>query len=246
MTEGGSQELQRRLRDAGPEVLLELLQSHLSELDPRALRQLFRNPHLNRQMLELVLSERRLLTFQEVRKELVRHPLTPEVRALRFVSGLFWRDLLDISADSRIRPRVRRAAERHLLERLPGLGAGEKATIARRAGPLLVSQLRGDSEPRVVTALLENPRLTEGALIPLVSSETAKPEILALIARNPKWGIRYPVRVSLARNRRTPVQTSLAILPHLKKLDLKGIESDRRLPMPVRRRAAVLLGRTPS
>ena len=76
-------------------------------------------------------------------------------------------------------------------------------------------------------------------------SETAKPEILNLVARNPKWGFRYPVRLSLARNRQTPVQTTLSLLPHLKKLDLKGIESDRCLPMPVRRRAAVLLGRTP-
>lgn len=245
MAGSDSQELRRRLRDAGPETLLELLRSHLAQLDPPALRLLFRNPHLNREMIELVLAERRLLTFQEVRRELVKHRRTPEVRALRLVSGLFWRDLLELSGDIQVRPRVRRAAERYLLDRLAGLGVGEKATIARRAGPLLVSQLRGDNDPRVISALLENPRLTEGALIPLVSSETAKPEILTLIARNPKWGIRYPVRVSLARNRRTPVQTTLSILPHLKKPDLKGIESDRRISMAVRRRAAVLLGRSP-
>lgn len=245
MAGSDSQELQRRLRDAGPETLLELLRSHLAQMDPPALRLLFRNPYLNREMIELVLAERRLLTFQEVRRELVKHRQTPEVRALRLVSGLFWRDLLELSGDTQVRPRLRRAAERHLLDRLAGLGVGEKATIARRAGPLLVSQLRGDNEPRVISALLENPRLTEGALIPLVSSETAKPEILTLIARNPKWGIRYPVRVSLARNRRTPAQTTLSILPHLKKVDLKGIESDRRIPMAVRRRAAVLLGRSP-
>lgn len=241
-----SQELLRRLRDAGPETLLEVLRSHLAELDPPALRLLLRNPYLNREMIEMVMGERRLLAFQEVRRELVKHRQTPEVRALNLVSGLFWRDLMEISGDTQVRPRLRRAAERNLLNRLPGLGVGEKATIARRAGPLLVSQLRGDTEPRVIAALLENPRLTEGALIPLVSSETAKPEILNLVARNPKWGIRYPVRLSLARNRRTPVQTTLSILPLLKKVDLKGIERDRRLSMAIRRRAALLLGRTPA
>jgi hypothetical protein len=41
------------------------------------------------------------------------------------------------------------------------------------------------------------------------------------------------------------VQTTLALLPLLKKFDLKGIEQDRRLNMAVRKRAAVLLGRTP-
>lgn len=246
MESSGSEQLPRRLREAAAEDLYDLVRAHLDELDPIALRQLFRNPHLNRQVIELVLAERRLLAFHEVRKELARHPQTPEVRALRFVSGLFWRDLLELTGDLRARPRLRRAAERHLVDRIPGLGAGERVSIARRAGPLLVSQLRHDAEPRVVTAMLENPRLTEGGLLPLVSSETARPEILALIARHPKWGIRYTVRLSLARNRRTPVQTSLGLLPLLKKSDLRGIEQDRRLSTAVRKRAAVLLGRTPT
>ena len=245
MTDMGSEELQRRLREAGPEALTDLVRRHLTDLNPPALRQLFRNPHLNRQTIELLLAERRLLTFQEVKKELARHPQTPEVRALRFASGLFWRDLLELAGDTRVRPRIRRAAERHLVNRVPGLGAGEKVAIARRAGPLLVAQLRHDPEPRIVDALLENPRLTEGALMPLLSSDTARPEILSLVARHPKWGIRYPIRLALARQRRTPVQTALGILPHLKKQDLKGIESNRRLNMAVRRRAAVLLGKAP-
>ena len=239
------EDLAIRLREAVGEELHEVVREHQEELDPIALRQLFRNPHLNRQVIELVLADRRLLAFHEVRKELARHPQTPEVRALRFVAGLFWRDLLELASDHRVRPRLRRSAERHLVDRISGLGAGEKVAIARRSGPLLVSQLRHDSEPRVIAALLENPRLTEGGLMPLVSSETAKPEILTLVARHPKWGIRYPVRLSLARNRRTPVQTALGLLPLLKKNDLKGLAQDRRLSMAVRRRAAVLLGRTP-
>ena len=124
-----SQEFQRRLRDAGPETLLELLRAHLVQLDPPALRLLFRNPHLNAEMIEMILAERRLLTFQEVRRELVKHRQTPEVRALRFVSGLFWRDLLDISGDTQVRPRVRRAAERHLLDRLAGLGIADHERV---------------------------------------------------------------------------------------------------------------------
>jgi len=241
----GPEVLQKWLRESNAEQLQELVGSHLEELDPIALRQLFRNPHLSRQVIEILLADRRLLAFHEVRKELARHPQTPEVRALRFASGLFWRDLLELASDNRVRPRLRRAAERHLVDRIPGLGAGEKVAIARRAGPLLVSQLRHDNEPRVISALLENPRLTEGGLMPLVSSETARPEVLSLVARHPKWGSRYAIRVSLARNRRTPIQATLSILPLLKKQDLKGIEQDRRLGMAVRRRAAVLLGRTP-
>ena len=148
MDGAGPEELQARLREANAEELKELVTRHLEQLDPVRLRQLFRNPHLSREVIEMLLAERRLLAFQEVRKELARHPRTPEVRALRFVSGLFWKDLLELASDNRVRPRLRRAAERHLLERIPGMGAGEKVSIARRAGPLLVSQLRHDPEPR--------------------------------------------------------------------------------------------------
>ncbi len=244
MESSTGEKLQRRLREAGAEELRRLLANHLEELEPIHLRQLFRNPHVNRQTMEMVLADRRMLAFHEVRKELARHPQTPEVRALRFVSGLFWRDLLELTNDTRVRPRIRRAAERQLAERISSLGTGEKVTIARRAGPLLVAQLRHDPEPRVVGALLENPRLTEGGLMPLVSRDTAKPEVLTMVARHAKWGIRYAIRLALARNRRTPVQTTLGLLPLLQKRDLRGIEQDRRLHIAVRRRAAVLLGRT--
>ena len=239
-------ELRARLRQAGSEELLELLRSHLQELDAPDLRQAFRNPHLDRRGVELILAERHLLTFQEVRRELVRHRQTPEVQALRLIPGLFWKDLVDLAGDARVRPRLRRAAERQLLQRLPGLAVGERVAIARRAGPLLLAQLRQDTEARVIAGLLENPRLTEGALLPLVSSETARPEILRLVARDAKWGSRYPIRLALARNRRTPTQTSLATLPFLKKTDLKSVESDPRLPAALRRRASTLLGNTPS
>lgn len=245
MAHEGSEGLARRLREAPPNELLKLVTTQVEALDVGALRQLFRNPHLNLPVIEVVLAQRRLLAFQEVRRELARHPQTPEVRALGFVAGLFWRDLLEITGEARVRPRVRRAAERQLLGRLSGLGAGERITIARRASPLLVAQLRNDPEPRVISALLENPRLTEGALVPLASSETAKPEILMLVARHQKWGSRYALRLTLCRNRRTPAQAAISMLPHLKKQDLMGIERDRRLHTAVRRRASVLLGRTP-
>ena len=245
MTTNDLENLPHRLGQAGPEDLAQLVREHLESLDPPALRQIFRNPHLTTQVIEALARQKHLLTYHEVRKELARHPATPEVLALRFVSSLFWRDLLELVSDHRVRPRIRRAAERTLLDRMAGLGTGEKVSIARRAGPLLVSQLRHDPDPRVIGALMENPRLTEGGLVPMVSSDTTAPDVLELVARNPKWGVRYPIRVSLARNRRTPPQIAIGILPYLRKHDLKGIEQDRRLNMAVRRRAAVLLGRPP-
>ncbi len=237
--------LRIRIREAGSSELLELVEKHLESFNVGEVRQVLKNPYVTAQIIDLILTQRRILTFQEVRGDLVRHPTTPEVHALRFVPGLFWKDLVDIGSDIRVRPRIRRAADRHLINRLQGLGSGERTAIARKAGPFIISQLRNDPEPRVIGALLENPRLIEGSVMTLVANQGASPKALALVARHRKWGSRYPIRVALCRNFRTPAQVSISLLPSLKKVDLAAIERDRKLPASVRRRAAVLLGRSP-
>ena len=246
MPDSSGEDLLVRLREAGSDELSRLVEENLEHLTAGEVRQILRNSFLTSQIVELLLTRRRILTFHEVRKDLVRNPTTPEVHALRFVSGLFWKDLVEIGSDIRVRPRIRRAADRHLLNRLQGLAAGERTAIARRASPFLIPQLRNDGDPRVVSALLENPRLTEGSLMTLVGSETASSKALAMVARHRKWGSRYPIRAALCRNIRTPAQISIGLLSSLKKVDLSAIEKDRKLPASIRRRAAVLLGRSPS
>lgn len=232
------------LREAGPERLHELVEQHLAELDVGAVRHLMRNPFIQREHIERVLGRRQLLSHREIRIELARHPKTPEASALRLIATLFWRDLMNLAVDTAVRPTIRLAAERQLVARLPGLASGERIAIARRAGPTVVAQLRGDAEPRVVEALLENPRLTEGSLIPLVASERTDPKALTVVAHHAKWGIRHGVRWTLCRNPRTPIEVALGILPFLTKRELAELEKNARLAIPLRRRAATLLGKS--
>lgn len=235
-------DLERRLREADAETLLSLVKEHVTTLQIPEVRQVLRNPFASREVIEVLVSQPRLRTAHEIRSALARHPHTPQTHALRFVAGLYWRELLAVGTDIRVPPVVRRAADRAIHARLPGLAVGEKMAIARRAGPGVLAQLRRDPSPEVVGALLENPRLTEGTLMPLVQDETAEPKALEAIARDRRWGSRYEVRVGLARNPRTPLQTALAILPHLKKRDLRTVTRASRVRAPVRRRAKVLLG----
>jgi hypothetical protein len=246
MSERSSRSLQVRLREADAEELMQILQKHLAELDVPEVRQVLRNPFLTQQGVELLLEERRLLAFSEIKRSLVCHPRTPEIRARRLVPTLFWGDLLQISGDARVPPRVRHSADLQMRQRLPVLAVGERMSIARRASPVLVQQLRMDPDPRVIDALLDNPRLTEGSLMPLLGSDRARPEILRLIARHRKWGIHYGVKLALCRNVRTPPEIVLGLLSQLKKSDLRAVYQDRRLSMAVRRRAGTLLGREPA
>ncbi|HYN20066.1 MAG TPA: hypothetical protein VE078_03825, partial [Thermoanaerobaculia bacterium] len=142
----------------------------------------------------------------------------------------------------RLHPRLRRAADQSLAARLPGLSIGEKMSIARRAGPGLLAHLRHDPSPRVIGALLDNPRLTEDILTPVVHGAATPGPILALIAQDRRWGTRYGLQVAICRNPGTPLATSLKLLPLLRKTELKAVASDPRLAEPVRQRARLLLG----
>lgn len=238
-------ELAARLRACGEQEMIELLESEIEDLDGEVVRLALRNPHASQRVIDLVLSERRLLSSREVQKALAKHPKTPETRALNLVPSLYWNDLVEMGGNTSIRPRVRLAADRRLIERMPRLGAGERASIARKAGPGVIGRLLEDPDLRVVEALLENPRLTETLLAPLVCSDTVRPEVLTRLAQDRKWGSRYSLRNGIARNPRTPANTTLGLLVYLKKSDLRDVFGDRRISAEVRQRAGVLLGIDP-
>ena len=167
------------------------------------------------------------------------------VQRLREAGGDELRALLrDLGEDLdvRIRPVVRRFADQRLIERLPGLAVGEKATIARSASPHVLHVLRHDPTPRVIASLLDNPRLVEGDLLPLASGEAAPTPVLAVILGHRKWGSRYPVRLAVIRNPRAPLQLALQHLAMLKKADLRAVASDHRLALALRRKAELLSG----
>lgn len=230
-----------RMREAGSDELLALVREHVGRLDPPAVRLILRSPFVTSEVAE-VLAHPRLLSFYDVRRDLALHPRTPQSLALQLVPGLYWRDLAALGGDTRIHPRLRRAADQYLGMRLPELAVGEKVSIARRAGSGLLAQLRHDPSPRVIGALLDNPRLTEDILFPVVHGASTPGPVLTLIASDRRWGTRYGLQVAICRNPGTPLATSLRLLPLLRKTELKAVASDPRLTEAVRLRARVLLG----
>src|SRR5262245_40939365 len=208
-----SEEVLGRLREAGAEELRALVRDLSDAVDVPAAQAVLRNPHAGEDVVRLLAAERRLLASYEMRRDLALHAATPQPIALALVGGLYWRDLVAAGLDVRIRPVVRRFADQRLIERLPALAVGEKVSIARSASPHVLQALRHDPTPRVIAALLDNPRLVEGDLLPLASAETARAPVLTEILRHRKWGNRYPVRLAVLRNPHAPVALALQHLP---------------------------------
>ena len=234
--------LDRRLREAGAVELLDLVREHLATLEPPSIRQVLHSPYCTPEIVEILAEQPRLVSFYEVRRDLSLHPQTPEPVALRFVPGLWWRDLMELGLDTRIRPRVRRVADQYLIIRLPELALGEKITLARRAAAGTLSQLRHDPNPGVISAMLDNPRLTEDILAPVVHAAGTPGPVLAAIAVDRRWGTRPSLQAALARHPNMPVVAALRLLPLLRKPELRAVSHDIRVPEAVRQRARVLLG----
>ena len=234
--------LAERLAEAAGEELAALVDAHLAQLEAEQARIVLRNPFVTSRIIGLLATVPRLAASREIRREAVAHPATPRVLALEWVGSLYWPDLARIGRDPRENPAVRRAADLALVERLPGMAVGERTALARSGGPGVIAHLRLDPTPRVVVALLDNPRLTEGLLMPLLASERAVPGCLAAVAASRRWGARPAVRAALARNPKTPLATVLALLPALRKAELAAIAIDPRLAEAVRQRARLLSG----
>ncbi|MEO8504430.1 MAG: hypothetical protein ABI609_11080 [Acidobacteriota bacterium] len=242
MPEAAESELANRLRGADRDALAALLRELIETIDVESARHALRNPFLEAPEIVLLFDEVRLRRSYDFQRDVALHPRTPEPLALRLVATLFWRDLARLGLDTRVRPVVRRAADQRLIERLAALAVGERVAIAHLASPAVLQRLRHDGNPRVLAALLENPRLTEATLLPIASSETVPPAVLEVLAKDQRFGARYVVRQTLSRNPRLPVQAALSNLVGLRKVDLAAVASDPRIPSLVRQRARLLLG----
>jgi hypothetical protein len=121
---------------------------------------------------------------------------------------------------------------------------GFRISLARQPSPSVLDRLLFDSDVRVVRTILGNPRLTEAEVVKLAASRRATPEVLEVIAQDDRWLARYPVKVALANNPRTPLRVVLGLLPYLLHQDLRAVAGGSSRA-EVRERAASLLSRRP-
>jgi hypothetical protein len=155
-------------------------------------------------------------------------------RAGRYdLAGMF----LDLPAtDERLEP-----AAPPLPKAVAKVPLGMRRTMARRNDIGLIERLLGDPDPAVVANLLNNPRITELEVVRMAARSPVRQEVLAAIARHPRWGIQHRVRVTLAHNPATPTAIVLGLLHLLLDQDLRALIGDVRLSAVVTSRARALL-----
>ena len=202
---------------------------------------LLRNARITQDVVELICERNDWLSSYRVQAAIANCPKAPYAIAMRMIQLLFWHDLLKTISNLKLNPRLRRAAENYLKVRMTEMSLGEKMSLARTCPRPLIGHLRSEKDLKIIAELLRNPQLVEDDVVMMVNDEMTARSVLASIGRDFKWSVRYPVRLALVRNARTPLHVALSIVSKLKKQDLEPLIRYPHTPELVRRAASRIL-----
>jgi hypothetical protein len=101
------------------------------------------------------------------------------------------------------------------------LTLGERKSLARKPDRAMLERLVNDPHPDVIRRLLVNPRLTEDDVVRVAAKRPGRSEVLAAIARAPKWLHRPRIRLALLLNPDMPLDLAVPIAALLRRNELK-------------------------
>ncbi len=175
-----------------------------------------------------------LMKSRKIRVALAAHAHTPRHLALRVIRELYTFDLMQFALRPTAPADLKRTADEILVNRLPSITLGERISLARRCSALLGTALLVDREPRVWQAALENPRLTEAAVIKALHRSIATPAFVQATCHHAKWSVRPDIRIALLRNAHTPLPRALDFARALAASQLREILRNSRLPEKIK------------
>lgn len=229
---GGPGELRLLVHDPAVEVLEALLRNPF--LSEENLLALLARKNLPRELLEAIAKNEQLMASQRVKTAVVLNPQTPRLVAMALLKFLYLFDLVTVSLEPAVPAEIKRLAEEQILKRVDQLPLGQQISLARRGSARVAAALLAVGREAVIPAALENPHLTEGALLGIMRREELPEGVVEQIARHPKWSLRYDLRLQLVRHPLTPLGLALGFLPELKAADLRLITGDKRMTPTMR------------
>ena len=213
---------------------------------PAHLLLLLRSPAVTPALIARIVQTRTWLRSANVKAEIATHPKTPRVVAAVLLSTLHWRVLAQIAERRTLDPQIRHQAEGRLITMIDEMAVGERIALARIAGREIVPELCHDDHPRVITALLQNPRLLEKDTLRIAGRKTAPSGVLKALSESDRSRQFREVQKAIARHPNTPSPIALRMLQELRPPDLKEILRGSRAPRLIKVATARLLGQDDS
>ncbi len=186
------------------------------------------------EVVEQVSRNTAVMKSRKVRIALAAHPRMPRRIALRLIRELYTFDLMQLSLLPAVGADLKRVADELLVARLASITLGERIALARRSSAMVAAALLLDKEPRVWQTALENPRVTEPAIVRALLRPGSTPAFVKAVCHHAKWSLRPEIRMALLRNEYTPLARALEFARRLPPAQLRDILHASRLPEKIR------------
>ena len=184
--------------------------------------------------LEQISKNGSVLKHRKVKLALVEHPKTPRHVSLPLVRQLYTFDLMQVALTPVVPADVKLAADEALCNRMETISSGERLSLAHRGSGRIAEVLLAEAEARVVHAALQNPRLTEAAILKALSRHDSSSTLVEAVCHHPQWSLRREVRMALLRNEKTPLARAADFARGLPGALLREILQNSRLPANVK------------
>jgi hypothetical protein len=125
-------------------------------------------------------------------------------------------------------------------DRIPDYGRGrpltlgERKQLARRTDRETISRLLRDPHPDVIRRVLGNPKMTEEDVLVLASKRPCRPDVLAEVARSPRWAHRPRIRLALLLNPDMPAELGVPLVGLLMRQELRLVAESTHVSPAVR------------
>ena len=185
---------------------------------------------LSAEAIEQISRNAAAMKSRKVRLTVAAHAHTPRRIALRMIREFYTFELMQFAMTPSAPADLKHVADELLLGRLASVTLGERISLARRSSALVAGGLLLDKEARVWQTALENPRLTEAAIVKALQRSGATRAFVEAVCQHAKWSPRLEIRVALLRNAYTPVAKAIEFAQRIPPRQLRDILHASKLP----------------
>jgi hypothetical protein len=114
-----------------------------------------------------------------------------------------------------------------MCKRILGMDLSEKIRLALTGDKETRNLLARESNKLILSYLLQNPRVTETEILGIAKGKSLPEEILLMITKKREWMKKYPIRLAVTQNPKTPLTVAMKMLPSIRDTDLRKIGRSR-------------------
>lgn len=118
---------------------------------------------------------------------------------------------------------VTEAEKESFYKRVQHLNVAEKIKLALLGNKEARDVLLKDSNKIVSSTVLKNPRITDDEIVKVVNSRSVSDELLRQVAGNKEWLKKYPVKLGMVNNPKTPLAVAMRLMNQLNEKDVQHI-----------------------